>query len=99
MALLSVANIRTIVPYLYIYLLLYTSYECIKYSTLSLQLLPVHFLSRSELGREQEILREWLDVAATEEGAVLVARQAAERPPLLVAQLTEEWLNHYRKIA
>lgn len=58
----------------------------------------MHFLSRSELGREQEILRDWMDVSATE-GGVLVARQAVAKPPLLVAQLTEEWLNHYRKLA
>ncbi len=33
------------------------------------------------------------------DGGVLVAKQAVAKPPLLVAQLTEEWLNHYRKLA
>jgi hypothetical protein len=28
-----------------------------------------------------------------------VAQQSIARPPLLVAQMTEEWLNYYRKIA
>ncbi len=58
----------------------------------------MHFRTRSEVGREQEMLRDWLDVCVTE-GGVLVARQAADKPPLIVAQLTEEWLNHYRKLA
>jgi hypothetical protein len=30
---------------------------------------------------------------------VMVAQQTISRPPLLVAQMTEEWLNYYRKIA
>ena len=30
---------------------------------------------------------------------LLVAQQSVSRPPLLVAQMTEEWLNYYRKIA
>ena len=30
---------------------------------------------------------------------IMVAQQPALRPPLLVAQMTEEWLNYYRKIA
>ena len=29
----------------------------------------------------------------------MVAQQSISRPPLLVAQMTEEWLNYYRKIA
>ena len=30
---------------------------------------------------------------------MLVAQQKIAKPPLLVAQMTEEWLNHYRKLA
>ena len=60
--------------------------------------MPVHFLTATELGREEEILRDWLDVLVTESG-LLVAQQNIERPPLMVAQMTEEWLNYYRKIA
>ena len=62
------------------------------------KLLPIHFLGESELGKEDRILRQWLDVGVTE-GGVFVAQQRAAKPPLLVAQMTEEWLNHYRKIA
>ena len=61
-------------------------------------LLPIHFLSQSEAGNEEVILRQWLDVCATENGLV-VAQQRISKPPLLVAQMTEEWLNHYRKLA
>ena len=43
-------------------------------------------------------MRDWLDVLVTESG-LLVAQQTIERPPLMVAQMTEEWLNYYRKIA
>jgi len=62
------------------------------------KLLPVHFLTKSELGREEEMMRDWLEVLVTESG-LLVAQQTIERPPLMVAQMTEEWLNYYRKIA
>lgn len=62
------------------------------------QILPIHFLSVSELGNEEMILRQWLDVCVTDSG-LIVARQRVSKPPLLVAQMTEEWLNHYRKLA
>ena len=44
------------------------------------------------------MMREWLEVLVTESGLV-VAQQTIQRPPLMVAQMTEEWLNYYRKIA
>lgn len=62
------------------------------------KLLHVHFLTEAELGREETILRQWLDVCETE-GGVLVAQQFLHKRPLLVAQLIEEWLNHYRRLA
>lgn len=62
------------------------------------QLLPIHFLSQAEVGNEEVIMRQWLDVCVTETGLV-VAQQRMAKPPLLVAQMTEEWLNHYRKLA
>ena len=43
-------------------------------------------------------MRDWLGVLVTEAG-LLVAQQTIDRPPLMVAQMTEEWLNYYRKIA
>ncbi|KAG8224407.1 hypothetical protein J437_LFUL004013 [Ladona fulva] len=61
-------------------------------------LLPVHFLTQAEMGREESILRQWLDVCVTE-GGILVAQQRLHKQPLLVAQMVEEWLNHYRRLA
>ncbi|KAJ3643383.1 hypothetical protein Zmor_026097 [Zophobas morio] len=61
------------------------------------KLLPIHFLTESELGREETILRQWLDVCETE-GGILVAQQLLHKRPLLVAQMVEEWLNHYRRL-
>jgi ubiquitin thioesterase ZRANB1 len=49
------------------------------------------------LGREETILRQWLDVCETE-GGILVAQQLLHKRPLLVAQMVEEWLNHYRRL-
>ncbi|GLV35863.1 trabid [Carabus blaptoides fortunei] len=62
------------------------------------KLLPVHFLTQVEMGREEAILRQWLDVCETE-GGILVAQQRLHKRPLLVAQMIEEWLNHYRRLA
>uniref|UniRef100_A0A182QNK9 ubiquitinyl hydrolase 1 n=1 Tax=Anopheles farauti TaxID=69004 RepID=A0A182QNK9_9DIPT len=63
-----------------------------------MKLLPVHFLTKNEIGREEMVLRQWLEVCETE-GGLLVAQQKLHKRPLLVAQLLEEWLNHYRRIA
>ncbi|XP_065372565.1 ubiquitin thioesterase trabid [Calliphora vicina] len=62
------------------------------------KLLPIHFLTQAEMGREESIMRQWLDVCVTE-GGLLVAQQKLRKRPLLVAQMLEEWLNHYRRIA
>ncbi|XP_012283691.1 ubiquitin thioesterase trabid [Orussus abietinus] len=62
------------------------------------KLLPIHFLSSDEIGREEAILKQWLDVCTTE-GGILVAQQKLLKRPLLVAQMLEEWLNHYRRLA
>lgn len=51
-----------------------------------------------QMGREESIMRQWLDVCVTE-GELLVAQQKLHKRPLLVAQMLEEWLNHYRSIA
>ena len=51
-----------------------------------------------QMGREEAIMRQWLDVCVTE-GGLLVAQQKLRKRPLLVAQMLEEWLNHYRRIA
>lgn len=44
------------------------------------------------------MMRQWLDVCVTD-GGLLVAQQKLSKRPLLVAQMLEEWLNHYRRIA
>ena len=62
------------------------------------KILQVHFVSQSQIGCEQNVLRAWLDVCVTE-GGVLVAQQALTKPPLNVAQMTQEWINHYRRLA
>ena len=62
------------------------------------QLLPIPYLSQNEIGNSEAILRQWLDVRVTDSG-IIVAQQNQLKPPLLVEQLTEEWLNHYRKLA
>ncbi|KFB51817.1 AGAP003853-PA-like protein [Anopheles sinensis] len=63
-----------------------------------MKLLPVHFLNKNEIGREEMLIRQWLEVCETE-GGLLVAQQKLHKRPLLVAQMLEEWLNHYRRIA
>ena len=62
------------------------------------QFLPIPYLRQNEIGNTEAILRQWLDVRVTDSGLV-VAVQKIAKPPLLVAQMTEEWLNHYRKLA
>ncbi|KAL7047012.1 hypothetical protein ACKWTF_002765 [Chironomus riparius] len=62
------------------------------------KLIPIHFLTQAEIGHEETIMRQWLDVCLTE-GGLLVAHQKLHKRPLLVAQMLEEWLNHYRRIA
>ena len=62
------------------------------------QFLPIYYLNQDEMGNSESILRQWLDVRVTDSG-IIVAKQNQLKPPLLVEQLTEEWLNHYRKLA
>lgn len=51
-----------------------------------------------QVGSEENMLRQWLDVNVTE-GGILVAQQRSQGRPLLVGQMLEEWLNHYRSLA
>lgn len=72
-----------------------------------MNLQPVYFVSETtkrnfkliyfQIGREEAIMRQWLDICETE--GLLVAQQKLHKRPLLVAQMLEEWLNHYRRIA
>lgn len=49
------------------------------------------------MGKEEMIMNQWLDVRYTDTG-IMVARQRIQKPPLLVGQMLEEWLNHYRRL-
>ncbi|XP_063389340.1 ubiquitin thioesterase trabid-like [Cydia fagiglandana] len=62
------------------------------------KLLPVHFLTVDEMSDSEGIVRRWLSACVTG-GGQLCARQHLHPRPLLVAQLLEEWLNHYRRLA
>lgn len=61
------------------------------------KLLPVHFLKGTEIGSEEQLLREWLDCHITNTG-ILVAEQRATPKPALANQLVDEWLDRYRKM-
>ncbi|XP_065287394.1 ubiquitin thioesterase ZRANB1 [Dermacentor albipictus] len=62
------------------------------------QLLPLHFLTQGEVGREEEIIKQWLDCCVTE-GGLLVAQQKVPRSPHLVLQMVDQWLEAYRKLS
>lgn len=62
------------------------------------KLLPVHFLTQDEMADEEGLLRRWVSSCVTS-GGLLAARQRLHPKPLLVAQMMEEWLNHYRRLA
>lgn len=47
---------------------------------------------------EEGVVRRWVSACVTG-GGVLAARQALHARPLLQAQMLEEWLNHYRRLA
>ncbi|XP_045188883.2 ubiquitin thioesterase zranb1-like [Mercenaria mercenaria] len=57
--------------------------------------LPIHFVTGTELGQEETILRRWFDCLVTQEG-LFVAIQKIEKRPALVGQMVEVWLDHYR---
>ncbi|XP_075986427.1 ubiquitin thioesterase trabid-like isoform X2 [Anticarsia gemmatalis] len=62
------------------------------------KLLPVHFLTVDELADAEGVVRRWVACCVTP-GGVLAARQGLPARPLLQAQMLEEWLNHYRRLA
>ncbi|KAL8585894.1 hypothetical protein ACOMHN_019309 [Nucella lapillus] len=61
------------------------------------QLLDVHFVSASEIGREETLLQEWIECFRTKTG-LLVAVQRRGRQPVAVKQMLEEWLGQYRQL-
>lgn len=62
------------------------------------KLLELHFVSGSEVGREELLLREWMDCYVTK-GGLLVALQRRGRRPAAVKQMVDEWLDRYRQLA
>ncbi|XP_052752799.1 ubiquitin thioesterase trabid-like [Galleria mellonella] len=62
------------------------------------KLLPVHFLTCDEMENAEDVMRRWLSACVTSDG-LLAARQQLHARPLLQAQMLEEWLNHYRRLA
>ncbi|XP_050357814.1 ubiquitin thioesterase trabid [Nymphalis io] len=61
------------------------------------KLLPVHFLTCDEVSEEEALVRRWVRARAS--GGALAAAQTLHARPLLQAQMLEEWLNHYRRLA
>ncbi|XP_045780612.1 ubiquitin thioesterase trabid isoform X2 [Maniola jurtina] len=61
------------------------------------KLLPVHFLTCDELAEEEAVVRRWVTSHAS--GGTFAAAQRLHARPLLQAQMLEEWLNHYRRLA
>jgi ubiquitin thioesterase ZRANB1 len=51
-----------------------------------------------QFGREEEILREWLDCEMTD-GGLLVARQCLSKPSIPVQQMLDDWLERFRRLA
>ena len=51
-----------------------------------------------QIGREDSILREWMDCCVTDSG-LLVAHMKIPKRPLLVRQMMDEWLDRYRRLA
>ena len=50
-----------------------------------------------QTGREESVLREWLHCHKTD-GGLLVAIQRMGKRPLVVKQMVDEWLDHYRRL-
>ncbi|XP_068625576.1 ubiquitin thioesterase trabid-like isoform X2 [Battus philenor] len=65
------------------------------------KLLPVHFLTSDEGAAAEAAVRRYVSarVLGGAAGGTLAARQRLHARPLLQAQMLEEWLNHYRRLA
>lgn len=59
--------------------------------------LPIHFVTGSELGQDETILRRWLDCFVTQDGLFVAIQKIGKRPPH-VKQMMEVWLDHYRHL-
>ncbi len=65
-------------------------------------LLPVHFLTSTELGRERTILKQYLNldyiVMPGSNCGLLVAQQRVAKRAMLVSRMLEEWLSYYKNM-
>ena len=65
-------------------------------------LLPVHFLTSAELGRERTILKQYLNldciVMPGSNCGLLVAQQRVPKRAMLVTRMLEEWLSYYKNM-
>lgn len=62
------------------------------------ELLPLQFLVKNELNRQEEIMRQYLDCCVTEEG-VLVSKQKLQiKKAFPMQMMINEWLDYYRNI-
>lgn len=55
------------------------------------------YFTNLKVGREESILHEWLDCVVTK-GGCLVALQKTGKRPLMIKQMVDEWLEHYRQL-
>ena len=61
------------------------------------ELLPLQFLVKNELGLQEEIMRQYLDVMISEEG-ILVCKQKLTKKPYPIQMMINEWIDFYRNI-
>jgi len=66
------------------------------------QLLPVHFLSQAEIGRERAFLRHYLQLdyllSTVNNMKYPVCQMKVSKRPMLVKQMLDEWLTYYRNM-
>ncbi|KAH3787027.1 hypothetical protein DPMN_165146 [Dreissena polymorpha] len=60
--------------------------------------LPIHFISGAEANPDETIFRRWFDCIVTQEGH-FVAIQHVGKCPIMVKQMLDVWLDHYRQKA
>ncbi|WAR22061.1 ZRAN1-like protein, partial [Mya arenaria] len=60
--------------------------------------LPVHFVCTAESSQEEMLFRRWFDCYVTPDGH-FVAMQKVGQSPVLVKQMLEMWVDHYRQQA
>lgn len=62
------------------------------------ELLPIQFLMKLELGRQEEIMRQYLDCCVTEEGTLVCKQKLQIKKPYPMMMMINEWIDYYRNI-